>query len=316
MTYAHRPNTMEANPMTVCVAAIFDNASVFGASDRMLTGGDIEFQPAQAKIWPVTNSISVMTAGDISVHAEILRDINGLVAHKLQKEPQRWISVKEVAETYGTIYSTIRHARFEREVLLPMGLNSETLISRQKEMAQSFVSEMTTRASRFCIPDIATLVVGVDEIGPHIYIVENAEVSCNDTVGFAAVGAGRWHSTSQFMSSGYTRSTAASRALIITHRAKRKAEVAPGVGRHTDMFMIGPKPGSFHNIPSLMLKDLDRAYDKYCRDIEKADNASEKRFSEMLVKRLAVSKQLEQQATAETKSESQPPAKPANAPST
>lgn len=72
--------------MTVCVAAISQSSTgtglmITGASDRMLTAGDIEFEPEQSKIQPLTNSIALMLAGD-SAHttgnrAKCFRGHNG-----------------------------------------------------------------------------------------------------------------------------------------------------------------------------------------------------------------------------------------------
>jgi 20S proteasome alpha/beta subunit len=58
--------------MTVCVAVIAHSKDVvLGMSDRMLTAGDVQFQASTSKIWPVTNSIVMMAAGDIGTQNEI-----------------------------------------------------------------------------------------------------------------------------------------------------------------------------------------------------------------------------------------------------
>jgi len=50
--------------MTVCIAAVCEGNILIGASDRMLTSGDIQFQPPTTKIYTFTTSINVMTSGD------------------------------------------------------------------------------------------------------------------------------------------------------------------------------------------------------------------------------------------------------------
>lgn len=85
--------------MTVCVAAIFDSG-ILGASERMLTAGDIQFQPPQPKIWPITTSIVAIIAGDVSVHAEIFSEMQLVVYNRIQQEPDNWWAVKDVADMY------------------------------------------------------------------------------------------------------------------------------------------------------------------------------------------------------------------------
>jgi hypothetical protein len=58
--------------VTVCIASIYNNNSLLGASDKMLTNYDVEFEPsdrAAKKTFPVTKNIVVMTAGGSSIHA-------------------------------------------------------------------------------------------------------------------------------------------------------------------------------------------------------------------------------------------------------
>ena len=115
--------------MTVCVAAIFQNNSVLGASDRMLTaGGNIEFEPPQPKIWILTTSIIAMVADDILVHAELHQDVLRIVNERVVKEPQNWWKVSDVAELYSQAYSKLRRKRASKEILEPLGLDFESFI--------------------------------------------------------------------------------------------------------------------------------------------------------------------------------------------
>ena len=47
--------------MTICIATIA-NGCIFGAADRMKTAGDIQYEPAIAKIIKLTSSMTAMTA--------------------------------------------------------------------------------------------------------------------------------------------------------------------------------------------------------------------------------------------------------------
>ena len=62
---------MERLEVTVCIAARAETLIV-GTSDRMLTSGDVQFEPsAGMKLIPLTNSLFMMTAGDAGLQAQI-----------------------------------------------------------------------------------------------------------------------------------------------------------------------------------------------------------------------------------------------------
>src|SRR2546421_7416049 len=85
-------------------------------------------------------------------------------------------------------------------------------------------------------------------------------MTCYDKAGFAAIGAGEWHAKSAFMFNRHTRFRAVPQTLLLTYAAKKRAEVAPGVGAYTDMFIIGPELGSFNWIQFGILQRLDGMY--------------------------------------------------------
>jgi hypothetical protein len=49
------------------------------------------------------------------------------------------------------------------------------------------------------MPGIEAIITGIDLGGPHIYVSDGIEIRCSDSSGFAAVGSGAWHASSQFM---------------------------------------------------------------------------------------------------------------------
>jgi hypothetical protein len=72
--------------VTVCVAAMGQfpldaqltlGPLVVGASDRMITAGDVQFEPQQTKIAQLTSSLALMVAGDTDLQTEIIADVTG-----------------------------------------------------------------------------------------------------------------------------------------------------------------------------------------------------------------------------------------------
>ena len=230
--------------MTVCVAAICEGNTIIGASDRMLTSGTIEFEPQRSKIRILSNSIFAMLAGDSALQDEVWQKLWLDVNERIKAEPQNWWNVRDVAELYSHYYGESKRIRAERCLLAPLGLDSKTFIARQKEMDEGLVNRLTKELQRFEMPDVQAILTGRDNIGTHIYVANNEDVYCYDSVGFASIGIGAGHANSQMMFSGHTTLKSFPETLLLVYSAKRRAEVAPGVGKHTDMFIIWPKLGT------------------------------------------------------------------------
>ena len=173
-----------------------DVNTILGASDRMVTAGDVQFQPPQPKIWQLTTSIVAMIAGDIPLQTEILIELTAEVNRRIKANPQDWLNVKDVADLYSHYYSDIRRRKAEKRILHPLGLDSNTYISRQKEMSPELVSKVANELVNFELPVVEVIFSGIDTSGGHLYIVRDGSVTCEDQIGFAVIGIGYSHANS------------------------------------------------------------------------------------------------------------------------
>jgi len=254
--------------VTICVAtmsllkAADQNVGwvIVGASDRMITAGDTQFEPPQTKITQLTNSIVVMTAGDTATQTEILYQIQADVTKRIISDPTNWWPVKDVAELYVRYYKETKLKRAENAILAPLGLDRVSFLARQAQMADHLVTDLAKELINFDDLDVEAIVTGIDPTGPHIYVVEDGYLSCEDTAGFAAIGVGYWHANSELMAQGYTKFRQLPEAIFLTLAAKKRAEFAPGVGKLTDMFSIGPLIGSFMHMAPGVLEQFERLY--------------------------------------------------------
>lgn len=271
----------EGDFVTVCVAALCnDGTTIFGAADRMLTASDIEFEPQQQKIIALTNSVVVMTAGDSSLQTEILSRVFGEVLARIHADPDNWWRVRDVASLYIQHYNSERARRAEVAVLAPLNLTSDTFIQRQQQMAPTLVNTLVSEMLNLDIPAVETIITGIDPTGAHIYVVSNGNLSCNDVVGFAAIGVGRWHANSQFMFNGHTRNRPVPETLLLAFSAKKRAEVAPGVGEATDIFTIGPGLGTYSPVGEHVIKKLEEIYEANRKRIQRAAKKAEESINE------------------------------------
>lgn len=249
--------------MTVCAAALCEGPTIVGASDRMITAGDVQFEPYQVKVWWMNSSIAVMISGDSNLQTEILQEVYSDVSKRTREQPHNWWTVREVAFLYVDHYKRVRNRRSEDALLAPLGLDFETFINRQKEFAPNFVSELAADLLAFELPGVSAIIAGVDPTGAHLWLVSKSgrsvAATCHDSSGFVSIGMGRNHAQSQFMSAGHTRYKLFPETLMLTYMAKRRAEVAPGVGSGTDMFLIFNQGASTY-VAEEIVKDLDKIY--------------------------------------------------------
>jgi len=280
--------------VTVCVAAMCAGNILLGASDRMLTAGDVEFEPESPKIYNPTNSIVVMVAGESSLQMEIMYRVYRWAAEQIKEKPQDWVPVGALAREYHRTYQSIKSEYAEARVLGPLALTLDSFIKRQKEMADSIVKDMTSAIVNFEMPGIEAIITGIDTTGAHIYVVTNSEIACRDAIGFAAIGVGYWHANSQFMFAGHNRVRPLPETLLLTYAAKKRAEVAPGVGVGTDMFTMGPELGSYSTILPGVIEDVDKIYKGTRKRSEasvKKANAEVNKYVEQLSKAAAAQEQ-------------------------
>jgi hypothetical protein len=276
--------------VTVCIAAMCEHNRIIGVSDRMITSDDIEFEPPQSKMWRLTPSIFVLTAGDTTLHAEILNDVEIDVVQRVVAEPANWWRVRDVAELYRGWYEEISLRRAESVILKPLGLDVESFKAEQSEMDPSLVARIASDLSNYELPPTQAIIIGVDNDGPllksgspgaypHIYVSKDGRVACYDTTGFAAIGYGDWHAQSQFMFAKHWRGRPLPETLLLAYSAKKHAEVAPGVGKDTDMMIVGPGLGNnVYPVGDHVMAELERVYSETRAGIDELQEKAEAAF--------------------------------------
>jgi 20S proteasome alpha/beta subunit len=259
--------------MTVCVATISESSNIIGISDRMITYGDIQFEPNTSKIVPITKSIIAMTAGDLAFQTEILNRMIGIISMQYTSQPINH-SVEDIANLYLECKKISDVKKCENIVLAPFGLTYSAFLDKQLSLQENFVLSLKNEIQqfRYQLPKIETIITGVDKTGPHIYVIDGDNIHCCDKIGFATIGGGSRHASSQLMLAGYNFDYELSESLLLTYNAKKRAEVAPGVGKGSDMFMIESEDSCFF-INNNIIKNLEKTY----KNIVRLENSNYKK---------------------------------------
>lgn len=250
--------------MTVCTASLFYwfydldtkdfGPAIIAASDRMLTdiGLDIEYEASRYKGTTLTKTHMVLIAGDIRVHSAMLLELAPTLSGNND------LTTLELAELCAEFFQKYRRKEGERMFLSPLNLDENSFLSRQRTMEPSLVVELANQLQGHKI-EAEALVVGCDKKLAHLYRVDaSGIVTCHDDIGFVSIGNGGVHASAQFMYESYTHSVPYYPALYQTFVAKKRAEVAPGVGGFTDMFVLNRN--GITRVPDALIQALERIY--------------------------------------------------------
>ena len=174
----------------------------------------------------------MMNAGN----AEIQADIVHLIAQRFDRFKGKH-RIRDFAQAYLELLNDAKKTIATNQLLSSFGLTADTFISRQLEMNDRFVDRLTSAIFQV-ETGCETIIAGLDDTGPHLYKIDDSGLRCCDAVGFAAIGYGARHAESQFMLGEHIRASSLIDTAMLTYIAKKRSEIAPGVGQDTDLFYI------------------------------------------------------------------------------
>lgn len=246
--------------MTICIVGLCDNGhQAVAVSDRMITGGDVEFeQEASSKIAELTSNCIALTSGSALAHT----DLFDATLAELTGKPKP--SIHEVVDVLKSRYADLRLKRAEEQFFKPLGLTISEFLKNQQSLPSTMVArlgrslEEATYGGR---GGLQILLAGVDSAGAHMhYITDPGASECFDALGFCAIGSGERHAESRLIAMDYNPNWPLKRAVYALYDAKKKAEVAPGVGaRFTDVAIVTKKQEIKH-LEARVLSDLQQLY--------------------------------------------------------
>jgi hypothetical protein len=246
--------------MTICIAAICQSGkSIVVAADRMYTSPpplNVEFESDEPKIEAFAPGIVVLPAGSTAIVTEILD------AAKAKLQGKTSPAVPEAAEALRLAYGAVRLEKAEEQFALPLagqdfynlrttkGLTLAQYLQPQPGIYQAIVGQM----SQYNL-GTELLVAGIDARGAKIAAIGHpGMLYWLDKLGYGAVGSGAIHALSTLNLSGQTRARDLYETMYWVYSAKEAAQVAPGVGRVTDLAVV--EQGSIRNTDKAVLDEL------------------------------------------------------------
>jgi hypothetical protein len=95
-----------------------------------------------------------MVAGDAYLQEEILQGVQEDIAVRIAERPNEWIPIRDIARLYRTRCDAACRVKAEAAILVPLGITSETFLTRQHEFAESFVTKLANELYNFEAPRV------------------------------------------------------------------------------------------------------------------------------------------------------------------
>lgn len=249
--------------MTICIGTICrgndQHPLVIGASDRLLVAGGMKAEPFQTKVAQLSAKVAAMISGTVPTCTTIIQD----ALLQVSRLDQNSILVRDVASICANAFASCRRAEAESLLLTPLSLRVSNLTHPDETMSPYVLDKCINEMRKYEL-EAELMVVGIDTLGAHIYVIENPGYPhCQNDIGYAVIGSGGWHAKAHLMSMNYTNSWPLQDCLFVTHAAKRRAESDIYVGTATDIFFIAPQlTPSYARLPDNVLSELNKNYDQ------------------------------------------------------
>ncbi|MCL5091035.1 MAG: hypothetical protein M1514_03435 [Patescibacteria group bacterium] len=229
--------------MTICIAAMAENGKkIVLAADRMITANfpiPTEFETDDVpKIYRVGSSAIAMSAGNALSAYEVIERA------RAQVNSQQISKVEQITEVIRRTYQDYRRQLIIERVLEPRGLNLDSYYNSQQKLVLGVVQEVESQLTGFNL-GVELIVAGCrDGDECHIFTITHPGVTfLHDALGHVSIGSGAPHVMYFFIGSSYKKNLPVAEVEQIVREAKKKSEVAPGVGRQTELIII-PEDGS------------------------------------------------------------------------
>lgn len=225
--------------MTICISVLSNERhEVIVLADRMITSIDqtLAFEHDEPKIEKLFDNCVALTAGQATLHQQIFR---GCKTDIRDTTPL----INDVVLKLRDQYKNARKELMNDSIFATRGITIDYFYEMQDKIHESTIFELNNRMDAFIFP-LDIIVAGVDDSSSHIYIITNPGIVVPlDAIGFACVGTGTRHAEVTFAYRKFSTSIDTKRALYISYEAKKRAEMAGGVGQRTDIAIISKKDG-------------------------------------------------------------------------
>ncbi len=225
--------------MTICIAALYNSGKgCILCSDLMVTAHipmGYEFESDDVdKIISICESspIHALSAGDVLASNEMIE------LAKKEAKTQGIANTSGIAELLRIAYQVVRRNAVIQHELEPRGLDLPTFHNFHQRLLPQVV-QMIDRAFAEFDAGVDFILAGKNDTQCGIYSISNpGDLSCHNPIGYAAVGSGAPHAIYSLIDAKYKKSMDKDTVEKLVSEAKKRSEVAPGVGTDTKIISV------------------------------------------------------------------------------
>lgn len=225
--------------MTICIAALYDKGKgCVMLSDQMITAHfnlGYEFENEEfPKIVKIDSSIPcyALVAGNVVFADEVL----GKSMVEINKSGTA--SVEGIANSMRSAYQHVRKTHVIHNEVESRGLTLDLYYQIQQKLVP-YIIKVIDDALRNWNPNTSFIIAGKETNLCHLYNLNNpGDLICIDSIGYTAIGTGAPHAIYSLIESKYRKSMKKEQVQEIVRNAKKRSEVAPGVGKDTTEVII------------------------------------------------------------------------------
>ncbi len=241
--------------MTVCIGATCERGTtVVVAADKMVTFGapmNLQTEPRTLhKITKAADHCLLLFSGSVSDGEEI---IGRSLANVAAKDP-----IVKIGETVRLAYADLKKKRVEEQLLLPiLGADFAKFQTLVTQSSSSQILQQVTALIMQHNLQAEVLIAGVDASGSHLFaVIHPGTLLPLDTTGYAAIGTGGLHAAVRLSLGQQNKDASLVDTIYNVYESKKASEVAPGVGKLTDMAVI--KNGAIHFAQESLFELLEK----------------------------------------------------------
>ncbi len=222
--------------MTICIAAIAtekEGEYVVFATDHMVTTLLGNFEHSIQKYKQISSATVAMLAGNPLIFDDLVRVKNPEASYDEQKEA--------IYENFKTKRKDI----IQKELLDPLGVKFDDIIPETVKSPQinEIMLRITAQITSFSL-DTSILLVGFDKKKEaQITQITQDNISDFRMFNFHAIGSGNMQAANALLFQKHDRTERVRSTIYNVYKAKRNAEVLEGVGKETDLFLLGNEKG-------------------------------------------------------------------------
>lgn len=254
-------DSVDVSPMTICIAAIAkenDNEHIVFATDHMITTNMGQFEHSIVKYSELNKNTVAMLAGQALLFDDIVKINDDIIGYE------------EIKKQLFDNFKEKRKEIIENEIFDVFGIDQQFFVdSLQKQIPNGFISFILTKVSELRLKTKILLVGFVDSLA-QITDIDEMGITDFRSMNFHAIGSGATQAVNTLLFQKHSKTDPLLITIYNVYKAKRNAEVSGGVGKETDLLVLGDD-----GVQQLSDDDIDILNKIYMAELQYGKNNNE-----------------------------------------